>query len=164
MWQVSCYCTKLIPMFAEKNPCSSELFKVSQATISIFRRFLRERNILDSQDTKIQKNLEDLVPGGWQRKRRRFRWNSIKLRTERIVLLHQCRPSFSRRPSTSKTDQKGSGQKNLKTKSRLQQKESTLPRSAEGNCHGMKWTQETLETLAQERSSKWTQLRGLCEF
>ena len=71
-WQVSNCIKRFIPIFKEKNLCTSELIKVTEARIWIFRRCLtkaRERIrthhcciMLDLQDMKIHENLKDL----WQ--------------------------------------------------------------------------------------------------
>ena len=71
-WQVSNCIKRFIPKFNEKNLCTSELIKVTEARIWIFRRCLtkdRERIrthhcciMLDLQDMKIHENLKDL----WQ--------------------------------------------------------------------------------------------------
>ena len=147
MWQVSCYCTKLIPMFAEKNPCSSELFKVSQATISIFRRFLRERNILDSQDTKIQKK-----SGGLGARRLAEEAAQISLEFFQTANGAHCAASpvpseFLTKTINFKDGPEGFGTEESKDEELSPTERVDATKVSGGKCHGMKWTQETLEIV-----------------
>ena len=62
----------------------------------------------------------------------------IKQRTGVSCATTQFRPSSSLRSSTSKSDENGSGKKNLKKKNRHQRKELDATKVSRGKLHGMK--------------------------